>query len=209
MGADRREHSPATSGRAARPLRAVFEIAVADVCPLTDVEQPISSVTAQQVGEICECEVVTEGDGVDVLRLERERSADCLADVFHRHGYVPHITAVEDGSLRITVHPPDRASIGTLLEELRAIGYDVTTERIHALRGEDDETRSLALVDRSTLTDKQRTAVELALEWGYYDDNKRVTLATLADEFDISQSALSRRLRAAEAKLVRGVFSSS
>lgn len=190
-----------------RSLRLSVTVQVGTACPLTDVKKPISSVQAQQIGDTCECEVVT--DAAEVLRLERERPADCLADVFHRHGCVPHLTDVHGDALQISVHPPDRESVEPLLNDLRTTGYDVTTRRIRNRRAGDDENRSLALVDRSRLTDKQRRAVELALERGYYDDQKRTTLCTLAEELDISKSAFSRRLSGAESKLVRGAFGGS
>lgn len=192
-----------------RPLWAVFEVQVDDACPLTEIEPPIASIQAQQIGDTCECEVVTDEDDVDVVRLERARGPDCLADLFHRHDCVPHVTAVREQSLRITVHPPKRETIGTLLSDIRAAGYNVRTERIRDLRNDDETESSLALIDRTVLTDKQRRAVELALEVGYYDDDKHATLETLAEELEISRSALSRRLRAAEAKLVRAVFAGS
>jgi predicted DNA binding protein len=46
-----------------------------------------------------------------------------------------------------------------------------------------------------TLTDLQREALLAALETGYYDVPRAVTLAALADRLDISDTALSQRLR--------------
>ena len=188
-----------------RGLWAVLDVTVENACPLTTLDRPISSVRTQQIGDTCECEVVTEGTP-DVLRLERERGEDCLADLFHRHDCLPDVTGVRDQSLRIAVHPPDRETMAALVSDIRTAGYPVRTERIRDFQSADGVVRSLALIDRSVLTDKQRQAVELAVASGYYDETKRATLETIARELDISQSALSRRLRAAEAKLLRGVF---
>jgi len=41
---------------------------------------------------------------------------------------------------------------------------------------------------------------------GYFDNDRNVELGDLAAEIEISKSALSQRLRAAQAKLVTDVF---
>ncbi len=46
-----------------------------------------------------------------------------------------------------------------------------------------------------SLTDEQREALLLALHRGYFSSPSRVTLSELADELDISQQALSERIR--------------
>jgi predicted DNA binding protein len=60
--------------------------------------------------------------------------------------------------------------------------------------------------DLSALTPKQRRGLELAVVRGYFDDDRDVRLSELADELEISKSALSQRLRTAQAKLVTDVF---
>lgn len=60
-------------------------------------------------------------------------------------------------------------------------------------------------VDLSDVTVKQWQALELAYERGYYDCPRKADLSELADELGISKSAVSQRLRAAEARLVEAV----
>jgi len=60
--------------------------------------------------------------------------------------------------------------------------------------------------DLSALTPKQRRGLELAVVRGYFDDGRDVELGDLAAEIGISKSALSQRLRTAQAKLVTDVF---
>ncbi|WP_255681438.1 helix-turn-helix domain-containing protein [Natrinema sp. SYSU A 869] len=45
------------------------------------------------------------------------------------------------------------------------------------------------------VTPEQREALLLALERGYFDTPRKVTLTELAEEFDISSQALSDRIR--------------
>lgn len=53
------------------------------------------------------------------------------------------------------------------------------------------------------LTDCQREALRLAADWGYFDLPRRTSLADLAAELDISDQAVSERLRRGCARLIR------
>lgn len=55
------------------------------------------------------------------------------------------------------------------------------------------------------ITPKQWEALTLAFEKGYYDRPRDVDLKELADELAISKSAVSQRLRAAEATLIESI----
>jgi predicted DNA binding protein len=54
----------------------------------------------------------------------------------------------------------------------------------------------------SGLTDRQREALSLALSRGYYESPRKVTAQELAEEFDISQPAMSSLLRRGERQLL-------
>ncbi|WP_458187532.1 helix-turn-helix domain-containing protein [Haladaptatus sp. NG-WS-4] len=56
------------------------------------------------------------------------------------------------------------------------------------------------------LTPEQREALVLAVERGYFDVPRNATLGDLADEFDISQQALSERVRRAAGTVLRTVL---
>ena len=66
--------------------------------------------------------------------------------------------------------------------------------------------RSSIRVDVEALTPKQWEALELAFEEGYYDQPRTVDLETLAAELSISKSAVSQRLRSAEARVAGSVL---
>ncbi|RQG96787.1 helix-turn-helix domain-containing protein [Natrarchaeobius oligotrophus] len=55
---------------------------------------------------------------------------------------------------------------------------------------------------RYGLTDRQREALRVALEQGYFDVPRTTTLASLASELDVSDQALSARLRRGQASLL-------
>lgn len=60
--------------------------------------------------------------------------------------------------------------------------------------------------DLSSLTQKQREAIELAVIRGYFDTDSETELRDLAAELDISKPAVSQRLRIAQSKLVQEIF---
>ena len=51
------------------------------------------------------------------------------------------------------------------------------------------------------LTPSQHEALNVALEWGYFDIPRRATLAELADEMGVSDQAVSERLRRAQKRV--------
>ncbi|MFC4542066.1 helix-turn-helix domain-containing protein [Halosolutus amylolyticus] len=64
-------------------------------------------------------------------------------------------------------------------------------------------------IDTDEITPKQWEALVLAFERGYYDRPRTVELEALADELSISKSAVSQRLRGAEATLIESIVRES
>ncbi len=186
-----------------RPLWVVIEIDVGGDCPLTDVDRPIHDVDLQQMGRVCRSQVVTgEEDDVEVLHMEQHMEDECVADVFHDHDCVPHVTDVRSDSILVTVHPCDRSMIPELIGGLQDVGYPARVDRIVRI---DEEVLGTppVLCDFSLLTEKQQEALVLAVEQGYYEQPRRATLEDLAEVLDVGKSAVSHRLKAAEAKIIR------
>jgi predicted DNA binding protein len=71
---------------------------------------------------------------------------------------------------------------------------------------EDEQRDRTTEVDVTSITSKQREALETALELGYYDSPRGADLGDCAAALDISKSAVSQRLNTAETKLVRSFF---
>ena len=70
-------------------------------------------------------------------------------------------------------------------------------------------TRSPVRIDVDGLTAKQWQTLELAYQRGYYETPRKTDLSTLAAELEISKSAVSQRLRGAEATLVESIMHAS
>ena len=134
----------------------------------------------------------------------RGKNASCLCDTFQRFDCVPKYTDVSDGWLYVTTHISDRSRIRPLVTELQSTVESVAVDRL--VISEPGNCGDLTLFDRSTLTEKQREAVEVAVERGYFTSGADVHLEEIAGELDISKSALSERLRTAQSKLVTDLF---
>lgn len=197
-----------TSRPETRDLWAVLRVEVGDSCPLTDIDSDIQNVDLQQMDGKCQASVVTDESDVRVLHTSKPMGTDCISWVFNDFGCVPHVMDAGDGHLTLSVYPEDRKVLPELIEELRELGYVVNVERLAGV-SQDVIQESTVLCDLSVLTEKQQEAVELAVERGYYDRCANSCMDSIADELGISKSALSRRLKSAEAKLVLELMSGS
>lgn len=77
---------------------------------------------------------------------------------------------------------------------------------IHPETFEVHDTRGDVRIDLGRVTAKQWEALELAHDRGYYDRPRDADLSELATELSISKSAVSQRLRAAEATIIDAVI---
>lgn len=112
-------------------------------------------------------------------------------------------SAITDGPLQLVLEVPDRNCLVSVLETVSDADVPVRTASITPARLVKGTEVS---VDLDVLTDKQREAVVLALDSGYYRRPREATLAHLADQLDITKSAVSQRLRTAERKIIKSAM---
>lgn len=105
----------------------------------------------------------------------------------------------ETESLTVVLELPGREHLIDLLSTMEERDLPIVTRDI---RREQDRTDQSARVDLGALTAKQRQTLEIAIESGYYERPRASNLDELANQLDISKSAVSQRLRAAERKLI-------
>ncbi|WP_128904459.1 helix-turn-helix domain-containing protein [Halorubrum amylolyticum] len=172
-------------------------------CPIVSETLDASDVAVNAVGHECTVDVQpTDDDGL--VRARGEVSDDCLCRIFQRFGCVPHVQRVEDGTVLVTTYVDDRNTVRDVVGALREVLDHVRLVRLAVVEG--PEATEQVTFDLSALTPKQREGLELAVVRGYFDDDRDVGLGELSAELDISKSALSQRLRTAQAKLVTDVF---
>lgn len=92
-------------------------------------------------------------------------------------------------SLEVTIPQETLSKLGAILDK---VGIRYTVERIQ----QEVESGSL-------LTERQQWALDEAIERGYYDTPRRITLVELAGELDIAKSTCSEILHRAEERVLK------
>ena len=107
-----------------------------------------------------------------------------------------------DGSLTLTVTVADRSTGRALLDGLREVSSSVQVGRIRERDSPPATQRGFIADVEESLTEKQRTALQLAYVGGFFDWPHGISGDELADAMDVSRSTFHQHLRAAERKLV-------
>jgi predicted DNA binding protein len=194
-----------------RDVHVVLEIEPKGSCFMEHLDGEIADVALHFPGGDCQCDVTltSENDGeqeIDIVHYSGDICEHCPGIVFREYNLVPRF--IERTSERFTVRTylPADHQLSELIADLREVSKDVRVLKVLNIRDSDlDGDR--AEVDLSDLTDKQREALELATARGYYDSPPEVSQATLAEAFDVSESALSQRLARAEKNVLSQLFS--
>ncbi|MFD1568551.1 helix-turn-helix domain-containing protein [Halolamina litorea] len=96
---------------------------------------------------------------------------------------------------------PTRDCLATCYRECSEDGVDLTVDRIHATSWSAEGGHD------TVLTDVQRETLTTALERGYFSVPRSTTLQDLATEFDVSDTAISQRIRRGVARLLAAELS--
>lgn len=109
------------------------------------------------------------------------------------------ITVTGDTNIRARV--PTREALFAYRDVCREKGIPFRIQRIFE--------ESAAAGDRYGVTERQWEALIVALEEGYFDVPRETTLSAVATKLDISDQALSARLRRGQANLLRNTIGES
>ncbi len=175
-------------------------------CPIGGLSNTHATGTVQLTGSRCHVSLAFEGeDSVSVHTASMDDT--CACSLFCGTGVTPADLRVEDGSLVVGAYVSDRERLRGIVDFLREQVEDwrlrrlTTPERNRALDGWVGQ----QVYDEVPVTDKQREAVEAAVEMGYYAEPREANLDDLANKLGVSTSALSQRLNAVESKLVESL----
>lgn len=102
---------------------------------------------------------------------------------------------------RFQLRSPNNAAIVALQRYCADHDIDLRLNWIHSLE-------EVQAGEQYGLTDQQRAAVVAAFEAGYFDDPRGTTLDALADEFEVSSRAVSKRMRRGLRNLVAATLAS-
>lgn len=116
------------------------------------------------------------------------------------------MTELEDADcLRISISVSDMVAVRDVLNRLAEVDATVEPQGMSVINPSE---ATIVEVDAGPITPKQQEAFELAYRSGYYRRPREADLGDLARELEISRSAVSQRLRTAEARLVTEFLSS-
>jgi|AntRauTorcE11897_2_1112592.scaffolds.fasta_scaffold00126_50 hypothetical protein len=205
--------------RARRDLCVVFEIEPdpEDGCPLSGFAGPVKEVRHQLVGNVCHTDTTVQADGcacptdperTEVVHSTSDIDARCPCTVFGEFGCVPKLVDVVDGRLRVETYLSDRKRLPELVDSLKETSERLRLRQLKRIdTGEAERSENTVTLDLHEITEKQREAVAKAVSEGYYSTPRETSVDELADDFGISTSALSQRLKAVESKLATAAFS--
>ena len=154
----------------------------------------------EEIPEVLDYELARAGENAFYVYV-RDATTDELGDLFGpitRGGLVviPPVRYHEDGTVTFSLFGPD-AEIQAAFETV-ADPVDVTIEEISGL-----ETTAVAAETR--LSDRQREALEAAVELGYYEIPREAGHEDVAAALDCAPSTAAEHLRKAESKLVSAI----
>ncbi|MGM0398096.1 MAG: helix-turn-helix domain-containing protein [Halobacteriota archaeon] len=209
----------------ARSLVAVFRISTSSHCPAAaldgmvtvrdvttndgecavEIDAEAVDATCEDIvssGGVCECSSESERQtGNGRMRLTTTRAEECLCAIFTEHDCTPTISEMGHGDLLVETTLPDREAISPLVADLRSVAGSVRIKQLKDVSPSSGAGGDWTAVDRGRLTDAQRAFLSTAIELGYFEDPRGITATELADHFDITPSAVSRRLRRIQAKI--------
>ena len=199
------------SGTVRHALRVQFELGFGDAspCPLQEFDRSTTVLGQQLVDGDCHADARVGDDDGELIHMENTPDGSCPCPVFAAHGAVPNLERVSEERFLVECYLPDRRTLEPLVEELQSAVEHVRLHRLQELDHTGTGSSELATIDLSVLTEKQREAVVLAVSAGYYETPRKASLGELADEFDVSKSALSQRLSGVESKLAIAAFGDS
>ena len=165
----------------------------------TDDERFESAVEASP--HVAEIERLDGTTGRTLYRVDWNGSVDGLFDAIRSHDVAIHEASTTDEEWRFRLVAADREAFVEFSAACRMEGIPVTVRQISGSNVQETVLYGL--------TEKQRAALLLAYESGYYDDEERVTLGELSAELGITQQSFSSRLKRGVGTLIRNTIAVS
>jgi len=148
--------------------------------------------------------VVIQSSGQESVIKCRITSPNIL-DYLSRQAAVVERIWVDAGMLKVSVTIPQSVSARTIVQRLREIYSTVDLIARRERRDTEHTTHSIQEYIDSSLTQKQREAVNVAYHAGYFDWPRVNNSEDVSEILDVAQPTFLQHLRAAERKLVEYV----
>ncbi len=203
-------------------LEAAVKIEAPRACPVADASakagERIESVRKTSVGDraVEEFELSVDSPAPDdatevfaddrysVYRFEHDRSEPCFCERIEEFGCPIVDIRSTDGDLRVVFRPTDVETLQEIIAALRESFGEIRLE--HLVQSGDFDDGDTVVVDRSTLTDRQREVLETAYAMGYFEHPKGANAQEVAAALDINSATLRGHLSAAQSKLLGSIL---
>jgi predicted DNA binding protein len=138
--------------------------------------------------DVCRIDVSHLRNGV-LGSVVTERCAACRA-LTGSDCFLTSASSLKDGSVEWKLITGAEGSLSDLIENLEENGCRVELKSV------------IHLSKKSSLTSRQEEIIRAAVEKGYYDYPKKITIEKLAKMFDISPSTLGEIIQRGEKKII-------
>lgn len=143
----------------------------------------------EKVGDWCSVEISKTAPG-DYIAMISNRDCGICHLVAASQCFLESVKTHKDGTVEWSVIGPDAATLNRLIGALNETGRKVT---VHSTREQASST---------ALTYRQKEALKMAYDKGFYDIPQRITLDNLSPQLNCSKSTLNVMLRRAERKIL-------
>ena len=187
----------------------VWDIPETTSCPMvTQLNQNPNDITIYHNDGTCymEVDLVDSLDDCDSDRLKLEKEVgNCSCPSFRKNGCYPRFRRVEDMKAVAEVFLSSKETLRSLVADLRQSGRNASIRSL-TISGKKRDVAEMRAINVATLTEREKECIEFAVEEGYYDQDRQITLEDIADEFEVNKSTCSERLNSAESKIVKNLF---
>ncbi len=159
-----------------------------------------------------EVDLFKKHEGTALIRTTISET-DAMRSIRDNDGYITGPFRIENGSERWEVGFDDDERAGDALADLER-NNEFTVESRQSLELgqlfdllEHADAASDLLEGCRALSDVERQTLEIAAQKGYFNQPRGATLQMLANEFDVSDTAVSKNVRRAERKVLKRVVS--
>lgn len=142
----------------------------------------------------------------EAARYEIRQSNPPLVDTLSDHGGRVESISIEDGDFYIVADLPKSADVREVAKQVFEVYPDADLEAQRSVAHPDRSAPQFHETVLENLTDRQRTALEVAYFAGYFEWPRDTTGEGVADTLDVSQSTFSQHLRSGQRKTYELLF---
>lgn len=164
--------------------QSVVQIDTADGTTGTDLVDKIRSIEPK-----CRVQLTSAGPGRFIGTVETNTCVVCRL-VADSGCFLDSAASISDGTVQWNVLAPNAAALKSLHDKVTKLGCSVELKKVSVLR------------TSSELTRAQEKVLQMAYDLGYFDIPKKIDLARLAKNLEISKATLDIMIRRAQRKVI-------